>query len=306
MADIRETLAAQSETLAAQSETLAAQSENLKHVLNLFNKKIDVCASQLSSNQKKNHFKYLIVGPDSIKLDTYQDQTKNHIKSILTDYTTQINEFKRKNQKEEVQFVQPLSKDLLTRLSMLLKCKESVHVMNEKEYRIEVEDMRITGKTDHAICWFDIGLCTLEDKRISEPLESHIDQVLTQMRAEIFNLSSLPLPYVPKEFTGIFQNGLEWLFIKYFSQRGNKPALCYNPDSIDTIVDFLEDTLVKVDEMLLELRSSRVPIEVKMPSIGENDYEDNSDDERDKDDGYEKEQNPWNMNPLASSLSVVT
>ena len=267
---------------------------------------VSCAGSSIDSALRKKEFYYNKTPVAQAQLSKFPStNSSNRIQQYLNVYLTTIRKSTDSKQVREIDYVQPPTQKLLNNLLNVLNCPD-IEWQREREYRLSLPNGGVvSGKADHALCYGDFSICTVEDKSLKMQLtDQGICQALSQMRAAIENLLTLDIPYIPKKFVGILQNGSDWCFLFYHPSRRNwKTASAYLTSDTTTIAAFLEDALMTVKNIMDDLLTPRIGTEKSLKSIEEYDEDDEHDFE--DDDNADRSDN-FGMSRLQATLPQTT
>lgn len=197
----------------------------------------------------------------------------------------------------------PAVREELAGYDELRQLFEWTELVNEKYYEYEENDsdaaLVVKGKTDHALLLKGTECCclTLEDKAARDDMTSlpaatscppAIAQAFSQMRAALGVIKATTPLYVPEEYIGLLQNGVEWIVLSHKLVRGESFHRYSRATNVDDIVRALEHALCTAQIIAQQIRDpSKRPVRIvpTLHSIHEDDESSggDGDDEEDED-----------------------
>lgn len=186
-------------------------------------------ASRINSSEYENIFmfgEYLLEEFAEI-LPALPTSGQIETTDFLSTYTEKMLTNKRLGNVAEVQFVQPVSRLLLKQTMDIAFTKEEVSCEEEQPFACPYRGQIYHGKTDHVIvsALRDAAVLVWEDKALDIDFakkgvkRSALCQVAAEIYSEVHRMS-YKYNYTAEHFCGILTNGIIWILVVYFLNRG--------------------------------------------------------------------------------------
>eukprot|EP01031_Cornospumella_fuschlensis_P028521 gene28521-34430_t len=271
------------EVPAAGSFAFEAILEALKNIDNKLlkaqKKKALVQASNISDGCRGRHLKIYRVPPSSKTLKSFGNPLATKaIEDAVTEFSEIMLAHHLADEIDEKSYIQKRVQDVLwVTLKSVLRCGNSVSLVNEKPYELKLDDeeseVTITGKTDHVVKMdeADASLLTIEDKNTCKAWSlGDLAQAHSQALFEVNILKSIYF-CEPEEYVGVLVNGRDWTFLcgqlvhgrRWWTYVKLRPTFDEGNivnKAIKEVARFLEHALVIVDELFEYLSSPRTSV----------------------------------------------
>lgn len=305
-------------------ETSIATMSEIKQILEKKVNKKTVNASKISTtdcNENGLDVVRTTLERNTPTLHSYNDTSvSDRIFNMILKYSELMTSQRSEGNVGEEAYVQPVvTKDLWPEMKKCLRHKEHVQWISERSFHsVSLSDnLIVNGITDHVIFLQNSDFCalTIEDKAVGADFPScAFTQVRSQMTAEIRKMFTAEIPYIPKKYVGILQNGFDWVFVycihrgaEYFWSRVHTPTTdlskCDDEEvyrnNCRTTAQYIEDALFIAERIVDDLLSPAVPTSVHE----QNDEDDNGSNQDDYQDEDEDETNAKATEELSSQFA---
>mmetsp|Transcript_26124 Transcript_26124/g.38694 ORF Transcript_26124/g.38694 Transcript_26124/m.38694 type:complete len:436 (+) Transcript_26124:52-1359(+) len=162
-------------------------------------------------------------------------QEFSQIKTCVTQYTQTIRSLYCAKKTEEVDFVQPLSRNLLKELAQAVDMGGNAEVQYKNHslaVKYDSKEYHIRGEMDAGLFLKDTTfcLCPWEDKNMSNECSwKYVTQCAAEMAGKLEHLKS-GYDFIPKRYCGILTNGRWWVIVfRHINSEGRRLWLHTTP-----------------------------------------------------------------------------
>lgn len=275
-------------------------------------------ASKISSNDRQRFFKvhripFETAAAEFKKIDSQLCRVA--LRDVVNAYISFMNDSEDDDEKRVVQprikeWFWPKVCEALNSNGMLQEFLRLIDMVHERSYAYNEENedaiLALVGIMDHALQVKDSEFCclTLEDKSIrrtmlsgptAKPCTEPVAQAFSQIRSEVATIKSGIPDYVPQEYVGLLQNGIDWIGV--FQKLVNgityyTYTVASNPSDIVSLLEHALCTAAIITREIIfpDQRPKRRFLST-LPSIAD-DEEGDSDDQEDYDNCKKDHPNP--------------